>query len=76
MDPWVAQFEFVVEGFLLRLFLISFLGAEVDILYDYDWIVARRGCVTRDWRERDCSRERDRGRPTLLILLSHYNDRY
>ena len=32
MDPWVAQFEFVVEGFLLRLFLISFFGAEVDIL--------------------------------------------
>ena len=24
MDPWVAQFEFVVEGFLLRLFLIPF----------------------------------------------------
>ena len=39
MDPWVAQFEFVVEGFLLRLVLISFFGAEVDILYDFDWIV-------------------------------------
>ena len=53
MDPWVAQFEFVVEGFLLRLFLISFLGAEVDILYDYDWIVGPDIPVTRElngWR--------------------------
>ena len=39
MDPWVAQFEFVVEGFLLRLFLISFFGAEVDFWFDSDWIV-------------------------------------